>query len=205
MNTDFVIYITGNYLNQVNLGIEGKWDFLKNGASPEELRHFYCKVMSEEERNQFEEPIVCDESLGQLISHQVARYGDLISLMDLAETDFDSLHTADNNGWTPIHEAAAYGSVTSLRFLLENEADINARTAFDETPLDIVRGNFGEDHSAYKFLSNYENIKKYTPHHAASYGDLQYLELIHKDDPEVIHEKDENGWAVSFSVFSFLM
>jgi hypothetical protein len=199
LNTDFTIFITGNYLNQVNLGIEGKWDFVKNGANHEELRHFYCNVMSEEERDQFQEPIVCDESLGQLISHQVARYGDLISLMDLAETDFDSLHAADNNGWTPIHEAAAYGSVTSLRFLLENEADINARTASGETPLDIVRDSFGEDHNAYAFLSNYETIEEYTPHHAAAYGDLQYLQLIHEDDPEVIHEKDGNGWAVSSS------
>ena len=199
MNTDFTIFITGNYLNQVNLGIEGKWDFIKNGANHEELRQFYCNVMSEEERDQFQEPIVCDESLGQLISHQVARYGDLKSLMDLAETDFDSLHAADNNGWTPIHEAAAYGSVTSLRFLLENEADINARTASGETPLDIVRDSFGEDHNAYVFLSNYETIEEYTPHHAAAYGDLQYLQLIHEDDPEVIHEKDGNGWAVSSS------
>ena len=155
--------------------------------------------MSEEEREKFVEPIICDESLGQLISHQVARYGDLQALTDLAETDFDSLHAPDKNGWSPIHEAAAYGSVTSLRFLLDNDADIDATTADNETPLDIVRDIFGEDHVAYTFLSNYEEGEEYTIHQAAAYGDLQYLQLAHMDDPDAIYEKDENGWAVSHS------
>lgn len=195
LNTDFTIFITGNYLNQVNLGVDGVWDQIVKKSLPEELRYFYCNVMSEEERQKFEEPIVCDQSLGNLISHQVARYGNLDALIDLSKTDYDSLHAPDKNGWTPLHEAAAFDSITSLRFLLDNEADIDATTNHGETPLDIVRKMFGEDHNTYVFLSNYENTEEYTPHVAAAYGDLPFLIRMFYEDPERLYEKNEIGWS----------
>ena len=59
---------------------------------------------------------------------------------DLAEvkqilTDKSAVNKADSRATTPLHYAAAFGSLESVKLLLEAGADVNVRNAADATPL----------------------------------------------------------------------
>ncbi|XP_014243427.1 protein phosphatase 1 regulatory subunit 16A isoform X1 [Cimex lectularius] len=43
----------------------------------------------------------------------------------------------DNDSWQPVHAAACWGHIEVLELLVQNGADLNARTKHDETPADI--------------------------------------------------------------------
>lgn len=43
----------------------------------------------------------------------------------------------DKDGWQPVHAAACWGHVDILEILVQNGADLNAKTKHDETPADI--------------------------------------------------------------------
>jgi len=49
------------------------------------------------------------------------------------------LHTIDNGGWTPLHHAATFGKVESLRLLLEHGANVEVKNYDGDTPLDIAK------------------------------------------------------------------
>jgi hypothetical protein len=65
---------------------------------------------------------------GQISPHQAAALGDLIALKSLAASDRSILFKADLNGWRPLHEAARSGYADVLEYLLEEGAQVNART-----------------------------------------------------------------------------
>ncbi|KAI5719925.1 hypothetical protein M8J76_016696 [Diaphorina citri] len=46
-------------------------------------------------------------------------------------------HHVDKDGWQPVHAAACWGHVDILEILVQNGADLNAKTKHDETPADI--------------------------------------------------------------------
>ena len=48
------------------------------------------------------------------------------------------LECKNNNGWRPLHYAAAFGNVEHVIFLLETRADINATTSHGNTALDLA-------------------------------------------------------------------
>ena len=83
-----------------------------------------------------------------------AAQNDMEELYRIAAEDKRSLIVKDRNGWQPIHEAARGGHRDSLEFLLENGADMNARThkGTGESPLTIARETHGDDHVIVAFL-----------------------------------------------------
>jgi protein phosphatase 1 regulatory subunit 16A len=67
----------------------------------------------------------------------------LYDCVKLAENDKDlpiippSINVTDNDGWTPLHVATFWCNQKGIEILLENGADINARTNNDETVLEL--------------------------------------------------------------------
>jgi prolyl 4-hydroxylase len=89
-----------------------------------------------------------------LTAFAAAAQNDMEELSRIADQDRRSLIAKDRNGWQPIHEAARGGHLDIIEFLLENGADLNARThkGMGVSPLKIAREALGNDHVAVKFL-----------------------------------------------------
>jgi prolyl 4-hydroxylase len=85
-----------------------------------------------------------------------AAQNDVAGLEKIAAEDKRSLHAKDRNGWQPIHEAARGGHTEALEFLINNGADINARThkGSGVTPLRITVSAHDEDHPAAQYLKS---------------------------------------------------
>ncbi|KAF4624646.1 hypothetical protein G7Y89_g13524 [Cudoniella acicularis] len=67
----------------------------------------------------------------------VIRYcinGDMKGLQTLFDSGLASPFEMDSGGWTPLHYAAAYARPNACRFLVENGADVNARTSWIFNP-----------------------------------------------------------------------
>ena len=64
---------------------------------------------------------------------------EIARLQQLARSSPDLLDGADNDGWRPLHLAAAKGQVKIIAYLLENHADPNGRTIKEQlTPLQLA-------------------------------------------------------------------
>ena len=85
-------------------------------------------------------------------SHDAAVYGNLDALIRIAKEDPASLYAPDVNGWQPIHEGAREGHVDIVEFLLDQGADINAKTGGGQSVLSIVADFLGKDNRLYKYL-----------------------------------------------------
>jgi len=91
-----------------------------------------------------------------LPAFEAAAQNNLEELARIAAEDRRSLVAKDRNGWQPIHEAARGGHLDSLELLLENGADLNARTHKGNgvSPLRIAREALGNEHAVVKFLED---------------------------------------------------
>jgi prolyl 4-hydroxylase len=61
-------------------------------------------------------------------AHLIAASGNVELLEKVGSKDKSVLHTADENGWLPIHEAARSGHSEVIEYLIKEGADVNART-----------------------------------------------------------------------------
>lgn len=91
--------------------------------------------------------------------HHAARDGDLeywVSALDTEDEDYRHklINRRDARGWQPIHESATNGRKDIVDLLLENGANINARTNGGRggTVLFLAQQKLGEDHSIVKYL-----------------------------------------------------
>ena len=86
--------------------------------------------------------------------HAAAVKGDMAILNYIANTNPSLLHSQDENGWHPIHEAARAGHTDAVRFLIEQGANVNERTNKGEgmSPLRIAIDFKGNYHSVTKLL-----------------------------------------------------
>lgn len=86
-----------------------------------------------------------------------ARYAAAQGLVDelkhhLKEQD---VHSADENGWMPLHEAARAGHLDAVRTLLEHGADVHARTGKQQdggSALYWAKRFLGQDHAVVAYL-----------------------------------------------------
>lgn len=75
---------------------------------------------------------------GSTLAHDFAQQDQLFELIDLAEDNRELLNAKDENGWTPLHEAARNGHVLIVSFLVENGADVFAKTNEGEAARDLI-------------------------------------------------------------------
>lgn len=96
--------------------------------------------------------------------HKFAAYGDLDGLKKLVKTNRHVLHSKDENGWLPIHEAARSGHKDIVEFLVKNGADKNVRNGPDKdgsSPLNIALEYLPGGHPVTQYLMSIgaENIE----------------------------------------------
>lgn len=87
--------------------------------------------------------------------HAAAAHGDTDTLREIAAANKRALHEKDRNGWQPIHEAARGGHLDTVRFLVEQKADVNAVThqGTGVSPYYISLKTHGVDHPLTDYLS----------------------------------------------------
>lgn len=96
---------------------------------------------------------------GSTAAHKAARDGDIESLKGIVDIMEDFVDKKDSNGWTPLHEGARGGNKGVVELLVENGADINAKTNNGESPLWWVEKAHGKDHPLIAFLRELGAIK----------------------------------------------
>jgi len=104
-------------------------DEIENQATPsEDPINILDKVPSPSDPN----------AKGSTLAHDFAQQDQVFELIDLAEDNRELLNAKDANGWTPLHEAARNGHVLMVSFLLENGADVFAKTDEGEAARDLI-------------------------------------------------------------------
>jgi prolyl 4-hydroxylase len=85
-----------------------------------------------------------------------AAEGQVGRLKELVELDPRVVNFSDDNGWQPLHEAVRMGQFEAVKYLVEQGADINARTydGLGPSPLNIAKYSLGFEHPVYLLLDN---------------------------------------------------
>lgn len=92
---------------------------------------------------------------GSTPAHLAAQGGDLDKLKKELETKKELVTAKDSNGWQPLHEGARGGHLEVVRYLVDNGADINAKTGADGgTALYYAKKKFDEEHPVVAFLES---------------------------------------------------
>src|SRR5208337_1145970 len=129
--------------------------------------------------------------------HDAALGGDLPRVKELLNVTPDLISSKDASGYTPLHWAAAADHTDVLKFLLANNAEVNARDNKSQTPLDIAAAR-GHREAAKLLLAHGAEVNARTGNgwtplfFAASEGqtDVAKLLLAHRADANA---RDNNG------------
>lgn len=90
---------------------------------------------------------------GSSSAHEAAKLGSVDLLNLEIERKRAVVNSKDENGWTPLHEGARGGHLDVVKLLVENGADLSARTAGDGgTALWLAKQTFEADHPVVQFL-----------------------------------------------------
>jgi Ankyrin repeats (3 copies) len=90
---------------------------------------------------------------GSTSAHLAAKEGSLDVLHEEIKKKKAIVNAKDENGWTPLHEGARGGHLDVVKLLVENGADLSARTAGDGgTALWWAKQTHPEDHPVVQFL-----------------------------------------------------
>jgi prolyl 4-hydroxylase len=120
-----------------------------------------------------------------------AAAGDLKTLQEIVAKDPSSVTKADMNGWYPIHEAARSGETEVIRYLVENGADVNARTNHGKggTALFWVEQSHDPKHPAVTYLQS-KGAKSIAPY--AKVDNDQDVVVDDEDEAKDDDEKEED-------------
>ena len=67
--------------------------------------------------------VVIDDETPLIDAHTAGRMGDMTALTAIGTKDINLLKVYDNNGWTPLHEAARNGHLEAVKFLIDHGLD----------------------------------------------------------------------------------
>ena len=149
--------------NDCKLQIDFNMEKVKTPAyilpgSEEEKRwlqaHSHAKLANTKERTR---KVVID-NLG---ANFAAAAGDLTLLKRIVKDDPSSLHRVDNNGWSPLTEAARSGHQEVVEWLLQEGANINQRTHKGKggSPLWWAKKFRGSKHKIVEYMEDHGAIE----------------------------------------------
>jgi prolyl 4-hydroxylase len=151
-NTFIHFQPTGEHLN------DGSWEYMDDFHPPYILPES-PEMSNWERRNpagwKKQSPSAAAPGIHE--GHAAAAHGDIDSLMELAAEDKRALHLKDKNGWQPIHEAVRGGHLETVKYLVQQNADVNSVTNFGKggvSPYYISVQNHGHEHPVTEFLSS---------------------------------------------------
>jgi len=108
---------------------------------------------SEEDKTQDNFEKEESDQYGRNRAHHAALEEDLNLLQELIEMEGDEvLVTVDDNGWTPLHEAARTLNIEIVQYMIEHGADAHLRNVENETALDVATYFGGENHAVTLYL-----------------------------------------------------
>jgi prolyl 4-hydroxylase len=92
---------------------------------------------------------------GSTVAHLAAQSGDLETLTAELSKKKELITAKDNNGWQPLHEGARGGHLDVVKYLVENGADINAKThGSGGTALFYAKQQLDDEHPVVTFLES---------------------------------------------------
>jgi ankyrin repeat protein len=115
--------------------------------------------------------------------HTAAISGDVAALRTLLDDECTQIDVRDDEGWTPLHDAARHGHLEIIRLLLDASVDIMARSTKGTTPLHKA-GQGGQPEVVKVLLEagaevNAANAAGQTPlHYAASEGQVAAVRVL---------------------------
>eukprot|EP00607_Mallomonas_marina_P003081 CAMPEP_0182438378 /NCGR_PEP_ID=MMETSP1167-20130531/85727_1 /TAXON_ID=2988 /ORGANISM="Mallomonas Sp, Strain CCMP3275" /LENGTH=376 /DNA_ID=CAMNT_0024631717 /DNA_START=39 /DNA_END=1169 /DNA_ORIENTATION=- len=95
-----------------------------------------------------------EDDFSQSDLHKAAGLGDLQQVKLLMKTQGYLLHAKDENQWQPIHEAVRGGHTEVVKFLVQQGADLSAKTATGATPLWWAKRALHAGHDVIVFLED---------------------------------------------------
>ncbi|MGP8200312.1 MAG: ankyrin repeat domain-containing protein [Limisphaerales bacterium] len=142
--------------------------------------------------------------------HDTARDGDLERIRTLLKDNPGLVFSKDNDGWTPLHFAAANGHMEVVELLLANKAEVNAEASNGWTPLRLatLRGHkdiaellrkYGSQDTVTTVATSTDAPATTTAttdttiHDAAKNGDLEKVKGLLKANPDLVSSKDDDG------------
>jgi ankyrin repeat protein len=133
--------------------------------------------------------------------HEAVKNNDLVKVKSLIKDSPDLVFSKDEDGFTPLHLAAANGYKDIAELLLASKADIEAKDKSRSTPLHQAVAS-GAEHSdlvevliAHKADVNAADTNGLTPLHYATLADngkVAELLLIHGAHPDIRDKVDGN-------------
>ena len=136
------------------------------------------------------------------------------SLAQILEANPDFVEIKDENGFSILHEAAAFGKLDIVKYIIENTgADINARVGMDHdgpNALFLAKSFLSEDHQVIQYLVSmgaealdedklvFTDGTTYLPSallDATLQNDHETMLHIFKHRPEWVDRRDNNGWS----------
>ena len=147
-------------------------------------------------------------------STHILETNDINSLARVLEANPDFVEIKDENGFSIFHEAAAFGKLDIVKYIVENtRADINARVGMDHNgpnALFLAKSFLSEDHPVIQYLVSmgaealdgdklvFTDGTTYLPSallDATLQNDHETMLHIFKHKPEWVDRRDSNGWS----------